>query len=308
MKILVTGSAGFLGRNLIPLLQEEGHYVIGIDREKEHLSDFFYQRDLRSISELPRISFDHCIHLASAVGGFLFNATNNNLIKEEKAILDGVIALCRNCSCNKIIYTSSINVFEAHGDCVHSSLDAINQYTPYAQAKAFSEKEIERSFEYFTIIRPTNLFGIDQEKKGRRVGESHVIPDLLHKISLATESLEVLGSGDQERNFLHVSDMARVLVLILEQQSRSWINVRSDITVTIKELAEILLARSGKKLTLSFLPEYTKYEPKIRLRCFTPEPVLKLGWRPFVNTIKDGLERKMPQSEDYYSHTTHNIV
>ena len=54
MNILVTGSAGFLGREVVGLLQRVGHRVIGIDLQNEAYSEIFYHHDLRTKLERSR--------------------------------------------------------------------------------------------------------------------------------------------------------------------------------------------------------------------------------------------------------------
>ncbi len=289
MKILVTGSAGFLGSELIPLLQQQGMHVIGMDLNHEDRSDTFYQVDLRMLGQLPQISFDICIHLASAVGGFLFNAQETTLVENEVKIFIGVHHLCQTAACQRILFTSSINVFEIDGDCYESSLKTVNLDTPYAKAKASVEQLVEQSFNEFVIIRPTNLFGSNQGRRSHQVGESHVIPDLLYKIQHSTNGvLEVLGSGAQIRNFLHVEDAARGLLYLIKTPARGWFNMRSKLYLSIGELAQQLIALSGQSLQIDFNTEFQKFEPA-PLKPFLSNGLEALGWTPHVESLAQGL-------------------
>ena len=213
MNILVTGSAGFLGREVVGLLQRVGHRVIGIDLQNEAYSEIFYHHDLRTKLERPIEPFDLCIHLASEVGGFLFNATQSSLLENELCILDGVTDLCAIGGCRRIIYTSSINVFEVSGGFEHASLKEQNQRTPYAIAKARTEAEIEKRFDEFVIIRPTNLFGSHQVKHIGPVGISHVIPDLLSSTDLVHSKADARGFGvvssENQTNFSITGSIAQ---------------------------------------------------------------------------------------------------
>ena len=291
MNILVSGSAGFLGQRVVRLLRKSGHVVIGIDLIPENLSDFFIQADLRSCATISTPPFDACIHLASQVGGFLSNATIATLPENEASILAGITTLCQHADCQRIVYASSINVFESSGRYAHAPLQTNDQKTPYAIAKATAESVIEQQFREFTIVRPTNLFGYQQRKTGTIVGQSHVIPDLLNKIQSANDYLEILGSGLQRRNFLHVTDAARFFVAAVDWPHRGWFNLRSDIELSIKELAKELLIISQKKLLLTYKKSFLRFEP-VPIELFSLDKVTQRGWHPIISTITEGLHPK----------------
>ena len=290
MNILMTGSAGFLGRHLVADLRARGHFVIGIDlvAEAPGAASYFAQHDLRTPLRTPLPAFEVCIHLASAVGGFLHNAETAGLDKNELALIAQVKTICARSGCEKILYASSTNVFEIDPIYYHGPLTVFNQRTPYAIAKAQTERFIVENFSQFAIFRPTNLFGEDQQRLGERIGQSHVIPDLLHKIA-AGPIVEVLGDGRQVRNFLHVSDAVRFIgALLTATPARSWFNIRSNIYLSIASLARELLAISGQTREIIFRPEFLRYEPRAIPRFDLTAP-MSLGWQPRVNRLADGL-------------------
>ncbi len=289
MKIIVTGSAGFVGSSLIPSLQKLGHEAIGIDLRKDSLSSFCFRRDLRDISaqELPESTL--CIHLASWVGGILRNHTEHGQEVYEIDLLKKVLEWKQERKLKRLIYLSSINVFENASGYESGALKWKNQTSPYARAKSRGEEFVQNNFTDFVVVRPTNLFGKAQALLGdHQVGTSHVIPDLLRKIDQGGE-LEVWGDGRQVRNFLHVSDLCSFLVLILKQPVQGFFNLRSEIEVSIAELAQSLLNFRKTKRAIKFLPEFLKYEMQ-RVSLFDIKDSLKLGWQAKVITIEQGLQ------------------
>ncbi len=288
MKILVTGSAGFLGSRLVPELVRRGHDVMGVDLLPDPQSPRFLQQDLRLAFDWPAdFSFDVCIHLASSVGGFLHNAETDGLELNERRLAERVVAWCAEVGCTRILYSSSLCVFDNADQVDDGPLRSFDQRTPYARAKALTEQYLAEASRELVVLRLTNLFGADQPGKAGATGTSHVIPDLLHKIR-RDEWLDVLGDGRQVRNFLHVSDAVELIVRVLARPEHGFFNVRTDLQLTIAELARELLKFTGQDKPVRFHPEYLRYEPR-PLPPFDVAPIRALGWRPRVVSIPDGL-------------------
>lgn len=288
MRILVTGSAGFVGENLVPLLLAAGHQVLGVDLLYESHSTQSVTADIRSKFKSSFESFDLCIHLASQVGGIVHNHEHQGLEGYEISLLNAVHHLCHKFNCSKIIYTSSINVFENNALFHHQSLATQDQTTPYAVAKYCGEKFVEQNFDNFLILRPTNLFGRTQiQRFDSKVGESHVIPELIHKIQ--TQNLvKVLGDGTQVRNFLHVIDFCKLILKLLDFDIASTLSVRSNLTISIYQLVEYLACFCKKNPKIEFEPSYLKYE-KATIQNFDLSPLINLGWTPQIEGIQEGL-------------------
>ncbi|EKD42167.1 MAG: hypothetical protein ACD_73C00289G0002 [uncultured bacterium] len=288
MNILVTGSAGFLGQNLIPILKNNGHHITGIDLNPDYLSDEFTQQDIRKGILLKNKSIDICIHLASYVGGFLNNQKKLGQEQYEIDLLMQTYKFLSKSGCQRIIYTSSINVFEQSQNYSHGPLAIANQHTHYARAKKMGEEFVQTHFDSFIILRPTNLFGKTQTtNKIGIVGSSHVIPELLKKIE-ECDVLTVLGDGSQVRNFVHVSDVSHFIQKILGTPERAWYNLRSEIHLTIKELAQQLIKLINIEKKIVFQPEYLSYEP-VSIQLFDMSEPVSLGWVAKITSIQQGL-------------------
>lgn len=137
MNILVAGSAGFTGQVLVAQLQEAGHRVTGIDIDPEQLFDIFIQHDLTKPLK-QEINAEVVIHLASAVGGFLFNI-NEDLIETNDRVNHNILKICQASGCNHMVFFSSINVFEVNQTFVNDRLVLMDKKAPYARSKAKGE-------------------------------------------------------------------------------------------------------------------------------------------------------------------------
>lgn len=288
MNIIVTGSAGFVASDLIPRLNALGHTTIGIDVNDESLSTVFIKHDLTEdfCDELPKAEM--VIHLASSVGGIIYNFSKNDIIEINNRINQVVIDLCLRSGCSGAIFFSTINVFEDERTFLHQKISKMGQKSGYAISKVHGEWAFARAFARLVVIRPTNIFGKCQIRRHERIGESHVIPDLLKKIDESDE-LFVMGDGSQIRNFVHVNDITRFVAKNLDFRGHQYWNLRSDITLNIKRLAYELLAFRNKKMTVSYQPEYMKYE-LFRIADFEMDIPNKAGYEVLVNSISQGLQ------------------
>lgn len=287
MKILVTWSAGFVGKELVRKLKKNNHFIIWIDINSEDQSDIFFQHDLTTSFD-QKLDFDICIHLASSVGWILFNTEKADIIKYNNRLNKIVLEIMRNNECDRMIFFSSINVFEWKDEFPHARLDSLDQESAYALSKWMSEMFFSSWISNLTIIRPTNIFWQSQMKSHAKFGESHVIPDLLTKIEQAESSIEVFGDGSQIRNFLHVDDITEFLIKILDLEGQYFLNLRSDILITIWQLAEELIRFSKKDISIAYLPEFMRYE-QMRINNFPLGTIETLGFKNAIKSISDGL-------------------
>jgi UDP-glucose 4-epimerase len=288
MNILITGSAGFVGSDLVPRLNALGHITIGVDLVEENHSRTFVKHNLAESLQVELPSFELCIHLASSVGGVVFNSVRSNIVEVNDAINANVVALCKHAGCSRMLFFSTINVFESNSSFLHEPITVLDQRSPYSISKVRGEGVVCKEFEHVTVLRPTNIFGKYQLRRHANVGESHVIPDLLMKIS-QSEELEVLGDGSQIRNFIHVGDVTRFVTRILELSGKNFFNVRSEITLSIQQLANALIEFRCKEMSIKYLPEFLKYE-LFQITNFEVDIPRRFGFDVEVGSIAQGLE------------------
>jgi UDP-glucose 4-epimerase len=266
----------------------ENYYVIGIDKDlprAECYPDKFIQHDL-TYDFNESIDYDICIHMASQVGGILFNNLNNciSINSQIDRTVSNIVTKEGN---KKLIFMSSINVFENKDYFPESKILGTNQkLSNYAESKLNSELFFCNNISNFAIIRPTNVYGSSQIKKHSKFGDSHVIPDLLHKIDSNSDTITILGDGTQKRNFLHVSDLCSFIVILLNNFSDGFYNIRSDYTVSISELFyELIYLKNRKELRIEFAPEFMSFE-SISIYNFDITKVSKLGWKSKINYLE----------------------
>ena len=242
-KILVTGGNGFLGKNLISQLKDK-------DAE-EIISPSSSEFDLRNDSNCKELvrDVDIVFHLAGRVGGIGFNQKypgdvfydnlmmGTQLLHESKeANVEKFIGMGTVCSYPKFatIPFTEESLWDGFPEETNASY-GLSKKMMIVQSQAYKQ---QYGFDSITLI-PTNFYGPEDDFKPET---SHVIPALILKFDQAMKnnSNEVVlwGDGTPSRDFLHIHDAARGVILAAEKYNKfEPINLGSQIEVTIKELA-----------------------------------------------------------------------
>jgi GDP-L-fucose synthase len=135
---------------------------------------------------------------------------------------------------------------------------------------------------------PTNLYGPNDNFD---LATSHVLPALLRKVHEAKaegrDHIEVWGSGNPRREFLHVEDLADATVFALRDYAgESHLNVGTGTDVTIRELAETIASVVGWSGELRFDPSMPDGTPRKLLEV---SKLTELGWTARIG-LREGVE------------------
>ncbi|MCG6550808.1 MAG: NAD(P)-dependent oxidoreductase [Candidatus Magnetominusculus sp. LBB02] len=275
MKILVTGSAGFIGGYLVDELLERGHEVVGIDNfskygkvEKSydtHKGYRFVEGDAKDVNLLKELlsDCDQIVAIAAIIGGIsLFHELAYDLIAENERItaaaFDAAIWAFQHRKLKKINVISSSMVFESTTTYPTPEGEQMKCPPPmstYGFQKLACEYFAKGAFEQYelpyTIIRPFNAVGIG-EKRAKvekeilsgnvRLAMSHVVPDLVQKVLKGQDPLHILGKGNQIRHYTYAGDLVRGIALCIENPKAVGedFNISTDRSTTVLELAELI--------------------------------------------------------------------
>jgi UDP-glucose 4-epimerase len=275
-KVLVTGSAGFIGGYIVEELLTSGYEVIGVDNYSkygvvrrsydDHPHYRFVQGDVMDVDLMTELASeaDHLIAGAALIGGIsYFHTYAYDLIAKNERIIastcDAAIAArAAGGALKKVTYMSSSMVFEStdrwpskEGDerlvpPPRSSYGFQKLAVEYFARAAWDQYQVP-----YTIVRPFNCVGIgesralgDVEIKSGNVSlaMSHVVPDLVQKILRGQDPLHILGAGDQVRHYTYGGDLARGIVTTLDHPAafNEDFNISTPVGHTVTELAEVI--------------------------------------------------------------------
>ncbi|HEX8024810.1 MAG TPA: NAD-dependent epimerase/dehydratase family protein [Candidatus Limnocylindrales bacterium] len=274
-KVLVTGSAGFIGGYVVEELLGRGHEVVGLDNYSKYgpvargYDDnpryHFVEGDARDTDLLTKLAADcdHFIAGAAMIGGIsYFHAYAYDLLATNERIMaatcDAAIQAHRDGRRRKVTYLSSSMVFES--TTVFPTPEGAQLTSPppistYGFQKLASEYFAKGAFEQhglpYTILRPFNCVGIGERRAVRdtdvmsgnvKLALSHVVPDLVLKVQRGQDPLHILGDGSQVRHYTYGGDLARGIRLAMESPKaiNDDFNLSTAASTTVLELAETI--------------------------------------------------------------------
>ncbi len=259
MTILVTGSSGFIGTNFLNYLLSKKKDFIGIDKKK---SKYFKGKnilkfDLNSFKKLENIfkskKIKHVVHLA-AIPGFV-NCHNNPLsaFKNNVDVTKNLLFLSQKYRIKKIIIASSMGV-----DNFYSNPGF------YSLTKVISEQlalTYNHNFKKFVqIAKISNVFGYYS------IHKSSVIHSFIKKI-IKGEKLEIHNTGKQNRDFIFVQDVCRILFSgLFSKHSNMNIYIKTNVYYTILNVKNILNKISKKNNKIKFYKTPKGYDDVVYKR------------------------------------------
>lgn len=248
MKVLVTGAAGFLGKHVVRRFRDEGWGVTGFDlRSVDEPDVASITGDLTDETAVDAAvaDVDVVAHIG-AIGDVYRAGEQPSLAARVNVVGTSTIAEAAVKHDARVVYASTWEVYgEPHYEPVDESHPTMPDH-PYNITKLGGES---------LLLAATRLHGLSglALRLGTAYG-SGLRPNSVFRIFLdkarAGEPITIQGDGLQGRQFTHATDIARAFVLAAGSQlSGEAINIVAPETVTIKELAEQIVARFPTNLT-----------------------------------------------------------
>jgi nucleoside-diphosphate-sugar epimerase len=332
-KVLVTGSAGFIGGYVVEELLRKGYEVVGVDNFSkygpvtksydDHPSYNLVKGDARDVELMTELlsDCDHFIAGAALIGGIsYFHTYAYDLLATNERIIasscDAAIAARKETGrLQKVTYMSSSMVFES-ADSWPSAEGQERQVPPPLSSYGFQKLAVE----YFaraawdqyklpyTIVRPFNCVGIGESRAlgdeeilsgNVKLAMSHVVPDLVQKVVKGQDPLHILGSGDQIRHYTYGGDLARGIVIAMEspQARNDDFNLSTPVGHTVTELAEAIWRKiKGPEVPLSLVHD-DPFEYDVQRRVPATEKAKRVLGFEATTSLEEMLDEVIPWIE-----------
>jgi UDP-glucose 4-epimerase len=277
--ILVTGGAGFIGSHLVERLLKEDHRVVVVDDfstgSRENLAGIQNHPGLRVITakishcaELPDLvaNADVIYHLAAAVGVDLVVKSPIHVLATNQHETEVLLALAAKTRVPTLVASTS-EVYGKSEKAVFSEDDDLLIGPPHHSRWGYACSKLMDEFlalayarEYELPVVIARMFNTVGPRQTGRFGM--VLPRFIAS-ARKQEPIKVFGDGQQTRCFCYVLDTVEALVRLMRTPAaRSQIfNIGSTEEVTIRELAQQVIATLGSKSTIELLPYEKAYAP-----------------------------------------------
>lgn len=256
-RVVITGGAGFIGSHLVDALQAMGNQVTVIDNLSSGKSEnlrvnsnlTFIEGDVRDINLVKKITkkSDIIFHLAEYIPnsnygpGHVIKYSVEDPYTNLDICVKGMLNIleCAKQSTTKIVYTSTAAVYGEPFEIPVKETALPNPLSPYGVSKLAAESYCKVYSQMYdmpiTIARLFNVYGPRQKK--------YVMYDILRKLKCDDSKLEILGNGDQQRDFIYVKDVVEGLITlsVIEEGCGNIYNMGTGISTSIKQLIECMI-------------------------------------------------------------------
>ena len=292
-KVLVTGGAGMIGRQLVDLLIKKGAQIT--------VADLNEPKDLPqevTFIKTNLLYFDQCQNICQGQD-YVFNLVgikcSPKVTLEQPADIMGpmmqfntnMLEAAMQADVEWYLYTSTVGVYTPaevfYEDDVWKGSPSPNDWYG-GWAKRMGELQCEAYEKQYgegkcSIVRPANVYG---PYDNFDLKNAMVVPSLIHK-AYKNDTLEVWGAGSPIRDFIHARDVARGMIFAVENKITQPINLGSGNGVTIKKLAETVANHFN--IPIQWSPEKPSGDAR---RIFSMDRANSLGFYPEID-IQQGI-------------------
>jgi GDP-D-mannose 3',5'-epimerase len=303
MRVVVTGSGGFIGHHLCKFLKETGVYVVGIDVKKPEFEETscheFHIKDLRYPSQELFENTTQVYHLAANMGGIGYIENNKaDIVFDNTLINTMTLCACKKTGVKKFLFSSSACVYPKY---LQDKQEVIklkeDQAYPadaedgYGWEKLMMERMCRHAREDWGmktyIARFHNIYGPLGTYQG---GKEKSPAALCRKISIAKQDdeIEIWGDGEQVRSYCYVDDCVQALYKLMNSNYHDPLNIGTEEEVTINSLSNKIERISGKHIWRKY--DLTKPLGVKSRNADISKAKEILQWQPIV-PLNEGLEK-----------------
>lgn len=313
MRVLVTGHRGYIGTVLVPMLLDRDHDVIGLDTDLYRRSTFgaapepvpAIEKDIRDVEAEDLDGTDAVVHLAALSNDPLGNLRPELTYEINYRASVRLAKLAKQQGVERFLFSSSCSTYGAAGEDFVDETADFNPVTPYGETKVLVERALSRlAGDDFTptFLRNATAYGVSPRLR------FDLVVNNLSAWALATGEVFLKSDGTPWRPIVHVRDIARAFIAVLEADRNrvhdEAFNVgRTDENYQIREMAETV-REVVPNTEIGFADGAGPDERTYRVNCekiqralpaFQPQWTLERG----VQELYEAYERRGVQVDDF---------
>jgi nucleoside-diphosphate-sugar epimerase len=254
--ILITGSNGYLGSELLKKISDRNYNVFVIDKyepPKKIKKIKYFQLDISQKKELDKYKnlfkkIDILIHLAAYVP---LENKFDDLDKSIEVNLRGTINLVNLLKeSSKFIYANTCEIYTVFKNNIINENFYDGEVSFYAISKLFTEKYLEMICKKrgikFISLRFASIYG-----PGEKI--QRAIPNFIRS-AIKNKDITIFGDGKEKRSFLYIEDAVQAILKSVQYEKTNIFNISSEGSITILDLAKLIIKLSKSKSRIIFKP------------------------------------------------------
>lgn len=263
MRVMVTGHDGYIGAALVPLFQQAGHHVVGVDNGlfrgcglgvEPQAADEVIWKDIRDLAPEDFKDIDAVVHLA-AISNDPMGDLNRDLTFEINH--RGTVHVAKQAKAAgvpRFAFSSSCSTYGAAGSDALDETAEFHPVTAYGESKVLAEQDLTKlADDTFspTYLRNATAYGMSERVRG------DLVVNNLTGYAVSTGEVRIMSDGTPWRPLVHIEDISRAFLAIVEADRElvhdKAFNVgRNDGNYQVKDVAAIVGdSVDGSQVTLS---------------------------------------------------------
>jgi len=250
MKILITGSRGYIGTVMAPMMVAAGHEVAGVDADFYRRSTFgdwsesiaTTVKDVREIEARDLAGLDAVVHLAALSNDPLGDLDPRLTYELNHLASVRLAALAKEAGVRRFVLASSCSNYGAAGDAPMNEDSELNPVTAYGESKVLAERDISRLADHSftpTFLRCATAYGVSPRLR------FDIVLNNLVAWAFTSGKVMLKSDGTPWRPIVHIEDISRAFLAVLSAppevvRAQAFNIGRDDQNYRIREIAEIV--------------------------------------------------------------------
>jgi UDP-glucose 4-epimerase len=239
LKIIVTGSAGYLGSRCVSYFEAQGHELLPIDiKTQDGAASVDLSAESKAMDLFTRFRPDLVLHLAAIAAIPACEDDPVGCWRNNVETTFSVAKAAQNVGA-QLVFFSSAAVYGTPDRLPTPTTDPTRPTNLYGISKATGELVVRAYCERSIVLRLFNIYG-------GRCERSYVLPDLIRKLQTSSPKVQLSGTGEESRDFLHISDLMRLMDRATAGPDGAIYNAGTGTTTTIRSAASHLARLMGR--------------------------------------------------------------